>query len=85
MLTPSLWDSNLIECMSLRLDLEMSVCFYCVWMCNYGRWSWGGVEILGLNIYMYFKKDLDENEHTKASGEEHMQESELGVSVVSDK
>jgi hypothetical protein len=66
--------------MSLRLDLEMSVCFCCGWMCNYGRWSWGGVEIL-----MYFKKDLDENEHTKASDKEHTQESELGVSVVSDK
>jgi hypothetical protein len=75
----------MIECMSLWLGLEMFVCPYRVWMCDYGRWLRGGVEIFGSKIYMYFKTNLDEDEHTRASDEEHMQESELGVSVVSNK
>jgi hypothetical protein len=76
----------MIECMSLWLGLKMSACLYCAWMCDYGRWSRGGVEILGSKIYRYvLKKNLDKNSHTKASDEEHMQESELGVSVVSNK
>jgi hypothetical protein len=52
----------MIECMSLWLGLKMSACLYCAWMCDYGRWSRGGVEILGSKIYRYvLKKNLDKN------------------------